>query len=1371
MSSSNILGMVGQATVVQESIDHASMFIDQSLVADYNYQDLSDLLQVPKHVQPTVSGLLDFDYPSLADPKIGLGSVRELGDIRKVPLPVELVEQFGHMQCNCLMGLFPDIGRAWLSVDSDIFVWNFEDGSDLAYFDGLSETILSAGLVRPKPGVFQQHIEFLLVLATPVDIVLLGVSFSKHFEGSAFGEMHLLPEPLFTVPTDNTHVLNITGTENGRIFMTGKDGCLYELAYQAEDGWFSRKCKKINHSTSRLSFIVPSFLNFSFIDDDPLLHISIDDSRKLLYTLSEKGTIQLFDLGEDGKGMSRVAAISQQTTLQNSALVARTIDKSNFKPIVYIAAIPKTESINVHLVAITHTGARLYFTTSAFYQRSRPSMLSLIHVRMPPGFSASAAPQRPTNVRIAHYRKGTMLLAAANSDDGDLFWTTSPDSFPFQMHMRETHEVMPIQGRTWAITEMPSWGSDMGEICLMEEMGKADPPAVVTQHLDPPRKFVLINSQGCYLMTKQQPVDQLRQLLLNTSPDSEQVKAFFKLHREQACATCLILACTTRAVDKEVIDSATRAYFLYGGEPEYNFAAPAGAACMSTTFGESEIPHQVASFLSTPRRGGDLPQTSTPFPNVTQQLQFQSPASNTFAPGSPEVIFSGKHNGLCLYLSRILRPLWACGMVKEMPAPSGQKKYLMSRFYSEQLSWILVKLNAVHEFMARNSQFNTPIVTERMADHHDDHTPNKGTNGPSHCDEQDVFRCFVAEADNQERQSLKQLQILVARMCESLALWKILCDHQFHVICAALSVDQQNTLRGMTFRNFVVMGREISRMLIHSLINMYLGDNAATDAISHRLREVCPTLYSPEDAICSKGNEKMQIARTAQQPTDRNKALQEALQLFKDVAAEVDLPTVCSKFAAVGFYSGIVDLTLTASKKRDPQCWGLHFYKNGEPPADSEGMIAYSNRMDCYKCITETLNYLLSTSLSHPQAPSVPKLPGPPQVTDDPNRLACAEAEKHSEEVFRLSLKSDDELFHVALYDWLINKSLSEKLLEIQSPYLEDYLKRAASLHPDNRAMLDLLWRYYEKSKNYSAAARILAKLAERRSTDINLGQRIEYLSRATMCAKSSTLRTTSAVEGEFLHELEEKMEVAAIQLQIFELLSKQQPNRPDFSDALGQLNAELVNITSLYSDFADRFGLSESKLAIIHCAGHHDPTLVESLWQDIIDKELDLTSNQTPRTQIKVLSDKIVALGQLYSSTEKYFPLAFIVKCLEEKSAQFNFDTVDPAFVLRSLQKIGLNIPRLHDVYEHLYKSKDACWKNFQKPLHLLTIIVLLLNTFADMAASFPAYERRHFTTVALDAIAAHLVELLAESVQDNSVRILIQSLRDVQAKLERLV
>lgn len=32
------------------------------------------------------------------------------------------------MQCNCMMGVFPEINRAWLIIDSDIFMWNYEDG-------------------------------------------------------------------------------------------------------------------------------------------------------------------------------------------------------------------------------------------------------------------------------------------------------------------------------------------------------------------------------------------------------------------------------------------------------------------------------------------------------------------------------------------------------------------------------------------------------------------------------------------------------------------------------------------------------------------------------------------------------------------------------------------------------------------------------------------------------------------------------------------------------------------------------------------------------------------------------------------------------------------------------------------------------------------------------------------------------------------------------------------------------------------------------------------------------------------------------------------------------------------------------------------
>lgn len=45
-------------------------------------------------------------------------------------------------------------------------------------------------------------------------------------------------------------------------------------------------------------------------------------------------------------------------------------------------------------------------------------------------------------------------------------------------------------------------------------------------------------------------------------------------------------------------------------------------------------------------------------------------------------------------------------------------------------------------------------------------------------------------------------------------------------------------------------------------------------------------------------------------------------------------------------------------------------------------------------------------------------------------------------------------------------------------------------------------------------------------STEISLKQRLEYISRAILSAKSSSCASSLGADGEFLHELEEKMEV-----------------------------------------------------------------------------------------------------------------------------------------------------------------------------------------------------------------------------------------------------
>ena len=110
-------------------------------------------------------------------------------------------------------------------------------------------------------------------------------------------------------------MLCVKGTANGRVFMGGKDGCLYEFAYKAEDGWFSKKATKINHSTSTFSFLVPGFINAALSEEDPLVQLEVDDSRNILYARSEKGSIQVFDMGTDGLQLIKVIALNQQSLI------------------------------------------------------------------------------------------------------------------------------------------------------------------------------------------------------------------------------------------------------------------------------------------------------------------------------------------------------------------------------------------------------------------------------------------------------------------------------------------------------------------------------------------------------------------------------------------------------------------------------------------------------------------------------------------------------------------------------------------------------------------------------------------------------------------------------------------------------------------------------------------------------------------------------------------------------------------------------------------------------------------------------------------------------------------------------------------------
>lgn len=77
---------------------------------------------------------------------------------------------------------------------------------------------------------------------------------------------------------------------------------------------------------------------------------------------------------------------------------------------------------------------------------------------------------------------------------------------------------------------------------------------------------------------------------------------------------------------------------------------------------------------------------------------------------------------------------------------------------------------------------------------------------------------------------------------------------------------------------------QVFAALIEGIVNQYLGDNACTDVISSRLLEHCPSLYSMNDAKCSKANELLKTLTAVTSPAERSNRLKSAVKVREKIS-------------------------------------------------------------------------------------------------------------------------------------------------------------------------------------------------------------------------------------------------------------------------------------------------------------------------------------------------------------------------------------------------------------------------------------------------------------------------------------------------------
>lgn len=1300
----------------------------------------------------------------------------------------------------------------------------------MVLYDGLDQVILSVGLVRPREGVFVEEVKWLLVLTTPVEIIVLAVTFedvesSALLENGGFGyydaqsssswrkspssasgdslqgDLKLNPTK-FAVPTDNVNMLKVVGTNNGRVFMTGRDGSLNELLYQPEEGWFSRKCRKLNHTASKFTTFIPSFLRFQ--TEESLENIEVDGHRNILYTISASNALTVYDLGVDGEKLIHIKTLSSLASDIAKTATQRFegLDKYALD-IVSMCVVPPTESLNVHLVCITRAGHRLYFSTysrsssvsTRFNPQIRPKMLQLLHVRFPPSLNEIQVPNSssgmPNNMNtsqktnsggvggtsnrgmqenrsissqtidssVSYYHQGLFMCAHVETEERDSLVSTVSDcaliSNPHlgsRLILPEEPELRHLDAKVLAIAESPL--TQLVESQFLPLVNTTETVArneLAQQHSLPPRQFIVLTNSGLHLFEKTRPLEHLKDLLVSSrGADSPALRKFFADYSaEQACAMCLVVA--TGAMSAKSLSSNADAF---SGTPGMTSTSNGNSTILGINANNNTRASSAQRSLPPNRRDPELVSWATmaffrlggrPSYQNTYESDSSVSSSATNTPSSfGRINYSGSHDGFALFLSRLLQPIWASNI---FVVNENGFCCRLNQAQLAQLEWHLVRLR---HFLRQNQQFAT---IRRANDTLQSRSINYAQSGASRTLHEDFA---FEEALRAEQSSLSNLHTLLLKSLEAISFLSIMSETDLSAV--QLSRVAKPKIGRFKFKDLVVSSDpEIVRELINGLTTAYSqntgvdsGSNMSVEELTLILRTNCPSFFSDTDKIRLKAMDLLFRARSSSfeqiSNFERIQLLTQSLENFKSIASDIVplLPEICNEYQYLFFFDGVVELSLACAKAVDPNGTVNDWYKAGQPSAPlngaapgsinatirgvsntpsmngilasaaSEAMELLPQLENCYQQIIFVLNELFALeevgshrnsafantskgarneiSNSGQGSHSIASNSGSPTSLSSKNGKKSSGAierpelnENESKQLISRTLKScrssTDEVFHIAFYQWFIDHNLVTEMLQQETAHLEPFLRFYCK---PLELRMHLLWQFYLHRGDLPRAGHILLQLAEQRGTDQNLNDRLSHL------AQSLSLLKASPSDHQLLREVQEKVEVATVQLKIYNELETV-ANISHRNEAKRQLDCELFTISDLFNQFAKKFGLSESALAILHVSGHQDTRLARKLWETMISDFAHQLITQGPPYNTSPLAETVFNLATEYYPSEYVLPLDFLVDLLEQLACKFPststiLDATDAAVATATNFQQGLATTRLS-------ATSDATW------------------------------------------------------------------------------
>lgn len=1238
---------------VNDPLQSASKFVDASLLRDKTTPVLDDSLFHGKAVE----------YNFGTDPE-KLGAYHPFDRTEIISIPDDILEQYNKVETHSDMGIFADILRAWIIIDNKLILWNLSKISEFQTFDDIKQTIRKVELVKPKPGVFANSINYLLILATSSDIHILAISYTNN-------ELEIYNAGM-TVPT---HGLNVNAfiayEKTGQIFFTGSsDGLnIWELQYSNSEDWFNKKCNKRCLTRSTVSNVIPgsSVLNSIvgyFSENDPnekIMQLQVDNSRGILYTLSDKSIIRAYKITSgsiDDPKIVRPVDIS--TYARTSSAKASQLLSAKYLKIVSLNVVTRFENEDLFLVAITVGGCRLYLNGS--FSSYSVSALRLESVKFPPAkitpdeiqqeqhkykeqealkttansiFSATRVNRDELPTMLTYQKKSGVLLESKpsskvlspgiffdvvekeGSKDHKLF-VSVPDYGVLKYHEKYAENA----------TFLESFGKIHQIVPLSPTFNATDRPQgyaneFATQYSKGPFEVAVLTNASLQIYRFRTPDLIFEDLVENFSTF---VTNYGYL---ESAATALYVTCKYNI--PKVIRTNAFSFFTLGipnlveFKPRYNQAKPTSLVSLALSTNKSADP----------------------------TLSFQN------------VIFSPRFYGTVTLVGRLFRDIWddkVFNITEGIKYTKAGTLIKESIFENEFLESINIDQTKIEFYLSSISVLNEFFQT--YGNSIACFVPNNFQTNT------DKFEEFANQSENIAINSIIRLIISIK---EALSFLIVLIketdpNSKLRDIFKNISLEIQILLSKLKFKDLFApneASKNLIKEILSSIINRSMSKGESIEYIAKGLQERCGTFCSTDDVIGFRAIEHLRKAKELgfKDPEGINYHLNRAIELFQAINNNITLEKLKESIEimiSLNEFPKAIKFALNISSGIDPGNLAAQYVADGKLNND-ERCKYYIKRHEIFEIIFQLLIEVDKLALEN-------------SIIKDESQINYIKIRNDS---YEIALKFEDSLFQFELYEWFISQDASEKLLEIDTNYILQFLEQKSQ---QSLIISDLLWIYQSKKNNYYEAALISYNLALS-DFKISLTQRNEYLSRAIGFCNCITLPSQRQQVVELFKLIEEVFEASNVQYDLLiEITNDEKIPEAQKVELVESLNDKILTVSELFNDFASVLKYHEIILQIFKISDFRNS-------EEILSRYLEFFEEY--KHEKNLLISKLIKIGKKLSNSEFVLPTKELIPILLNVFQDEGYPIIKGE-IIKIFIEIGISFDKLYHVLKDLIDLKD---------------------------------------------------------------------------------